>query len=87
MDAKVDITKTGGRMLADASQSPTHATTAVFDDGRSAAEADVQRIIAANSGRAAQAPVAQRQATPPQTAVRTDRAASLAQGPASTAAH
>ena len=87
MDAKVDITKTGGRMLADASQSPTHATTAVFDDGRSAAQADVQRIIAANSGRAAQLPVAQRQAAPPQTAVRADRAASLAQGPASPATH
>ena len=87
MDVKVDISKTEGRMLADASQSPTHATTAVFDDGKAAAEADVRRIIAANSGRAAPAPVAQRQAAQPHTAVRADRTASLAQAPASTAAH
>jgi membrane fusion protein (multidrug efflux system) len=82
MDVKVDISKTEGRMLADASQNTTHATTAVFDDGKAAAEADVQRVIAANMGRVAPA-----QAGQPHTAVRADRAASLAQGPASTAAH
>jgi membrane fusion protein (multidrug efflux system) len=53
MDVKVDVSKSDGRMLADASQPRTHAATAVFDDGRKAADADVQRIIAANLGRVA----------------------------------
>ena len=78
MDARVDVSKTEGRMLADASQGSSHAKTAVFDEGRVAADADVKRIIAANLGRAA---------AKPQTLVRADRAASLAQAPASSASH
>ena len=82
MDAKVDVSKTGGRMLADASQSPLHAKTAVFDEGRSAADANVQKIIAANMGRALQVPTVQ-----PRIAARVDRVPTLAQGPASSASH
>jgi membrane fusion protein, multidrug efflux system len=84
MDARVDVSKTEGRMLADASQGSSHAKTAVFDEGRVAADADVKRIIAANLGRPAATTVV---AAKPQTAVRTERAASLAQAPASSASH
>ena len=83
MDARVDVSKTDGRTLADAAQRPAHTTTTVFDDGKSAADADVKRIVAANLGRAlTPTPVAQ--ARP---ASRGDRAPALAQGPASTASH
>ena len=82
MDVKVDVSKTDGRTLADAAQSTGHATTAVFDDGKTAADADVRKIIAANLGRASVAQGAQ-----PRIAVRSGPAASLAQGPASTATH
>jgi membrane fusion protein (multidrug efflux system) len=51
MDAKVDVRDTGGRMLADGSRPAAQAKTASFDEGRAAADADVQRIIAANLGR------------------------------------
>jgi membrane fusion protein (multidrug efflux system) len=50
MDVKVDIHDTSGHMLADASQSPIHASTSIFDDSDAAADADVRRIIAANGG-------------------------------------
>ena len=51
MDVKVDVSRTDGRMLADASQRPAHAATTVFGDGDSNADADVRKIIAANLGR------------------------------------
>ena len=53
MDAKVDISSTDGRMLADASSTSTSSTTStrIFDDDNSAADIEVKRIIAANSGR------------------------------------
>jgi membrane fusion protein (multidrug efflux system) len=51
MDVKVDVSRTEGRMLADGSQRPAHAATAVFGDGDSSADADVRKIIAANLGR------------------------------------
>ncbi|KQW36078.1 efflux RND transporter periplasmic adaptor subunit [Rhizobacter sp. Root404] len=51
MDAKVDISKTEGRMLADASRPSTVAQTSVFDQNNSAADAEVRRIIAANGGK------------------------------------
>ncbi len=83
MDARVDVSKTEGRMLAEASQNTSHAKSATFDEGRAAADADVRRIIAANLGR----PVAAARAASPQTAVRADRPASLARAPSTAAAH
>ncbi|MGZ5215109.1 MAG: HlyD family secretion protein [Caldimonas sp.] len=82
MDVKVDVRKTDGRMLADASQGPAHSATAVFDEGHGAADADVKKIIAANLGRAPQVQAAQAQ-----TAVRAAPAASLAQAAAVRATH
>jgi membrane fusion protein (multidrug efflux system) len=50
MDAKVDVSKLEGRMLADGSHASTSTQTAVFDQNNSAADAEVRRIIAANGG-------------------------------------
>jgi membrane fusion protein (multidrug efflux system) len=50
MDARVDISKTDGAMLADASRATAPALTKVFEQNNSAADAEVHRIIAANSG-------------------------------------
>jgi len=50
MDAKVDISKTDGRMLADGSRAPVINQTKVFDEINGAADGDVRRIIAANGG-------------------------------------
>ena len=52
MDAKVDISQTDGRVLADALHSSTGAQTRVFEPNNSAADAQVRKIIAANGGRA-----------------------------------
>jgi membrane fusion protein (multidrug efflux system) len=70
MEARVDISQTGGAMLADGSSAPVLARTGVFAPDRTAADAAVRRIIAANSGgahKAAAAPLASRQpaAAPP----------------------
>jgi membrane fusion protein (multidrug efflux system) len=54
MEARVDIAKTDGRMLADASptaQRPAAALTHVFEPNDEAANAAVHKIIAANGGR------------------------------------
>lgn len=50
MDAKVDISNTDGRMLADGSRASVINQTKVFDEINSAADGDVRRIIAANGG-------------------------------------
>jgi len=50
MDAKVDVSKTDGSMLADGSRPSTLTQTAVFDQNDSAADVEVRRIIAANGG-------------------------------------
>ena len=50
MDAKVDISNTGGRMLADGSRASVVNQTKVFDEVNSAADSEVRRIIAANGG-------------------------------------
>ena len=50
MDAKVDVSKTDGRMLADGSRASTLTQTAVFDQNNTAADAEVRKIIAANAG-------------------------------------
>ena len=51
MDAKVDVSNTNGRVLADATQRPARAQTSVFDRGNEQADAEVKKIIAANLGR------------------------------------
>ena len=53
MDAKVDVSQTDGRMLADALRTSTPAVqTHVFDADNAAADAEVRKIIAANGGSA-----------------------------------
>ena len=51
MDAKVDISKTDGRMLADASRASAVAQTSVFEQNNSAADAEVRKIIVANGAK------------------------------------
>jgi membrane fusion protein (multidrug efflux system) len=51
MQAKVDVSNTDGRMLAEAPDGPTVARTRVFEQDTAAADADVRRIIIANGGR------------------------------------
>ncbi|MEQ1684065.1 MAG: efflux RND transporter periplasmic adaptor subunit [Burkholderiaceae bacterium] len=58
MDAKVDISQTNGRMLADASRVSTIAQTAVFEQNNTAADAEVRKIIVANGGKVAKLDVA-----------------------------
>jgi len=50
MDAKVDVSKTDGRMLADGSRPSPVAQTSVFEQGSQAADTEVRKIIAANGG-------------------------------------
>jgi len=77
MDAKVDVSKTNGRVLADVTQRPARAQTSVFDHGNEQADAEVKKIIAANLGRRVGAD------TRAQTAARAPSAApTLAQGSA-----
>ncbi len=51
MDATVDVTQQDGKMLADAPRAAPLAQTQVYSEIDSGAEAEVQRIIAANLGR------------------------------------
>jgi membrane fusion protein (multidrug efflux system) len=55
MEAKVDVSKTDGRMLADGSRVSAIMQTGVFDQNSTAAETEVRKIIAANGGRIAKA--------------------------------
>lgn len=50
MDAKVDVSKTDGRMLADGSRAAVSAQTNVFEQNNTAADSEVRKIIAANAG-------------------------------------
>ena len=50
MDARVDVSHTEGRMLADDAAKATLVETRVFDTDNAAADAEVHKIIAANSG-------------------------------------
>ncbi len=52
MDATVDVSKTDGQMLADGSRKSTVTQTAVFDQLNGEADTEVQKIIAANLGKA-----------------------------------
>ncbi|MEO8805306.1 MAG: HlyD family efflux transporter periplasmic adaptor subunit [Burkholderiaceae bacterium] len=58
MDAKVDTSKTDGRMLADASRVSAVAQTNVFEQNNSAADAEVRKIIVANGGKVGKTDVA-----------------------------
>ena len=50
MDAKVDVSRLEGRMLADATRAPVATQTNVFDQNNTAADAQVRKIIVANGG-------------------------------------
>jgi membrane fusion protein (multidrug efflux system) len=50
MDARVDVSKTDGAMLADGSRASTATRTAVFEQNNTAADTEVRRIIASNGG-------------------------------------
>ncbi len=52
MDARVDVSKTDGLMLADASRLSAQVQTRVFEQSNVAADEQVRKIIAANSGHA-----------------------------------
>jgi membrane fusion protein (multidrug efflux system) len=51
MDAEVDVTRQDGKALADASRPAAVSKTEVFDSFDKGADAEVQRVIAANLGR------------------------------------
>jgi membrane fusion protein (multidrug efflux system) len=53
MDAEIDVTQKGGKMLADAPRASALAQTQVYSRLDQGADAEVQRIIAANMGRGA----------------------------------
>jgi len=55
MDAKVDVSNTDGKMLADVQRSSAVAQTAVFDLVNQAADGEVRKIIASNLGHALKA--------------------------------
>lgn len=55
MDAEVDITQKDGKALADAPRTAAFAQTQVYSTFDNGADAEVQRIIAANLGRSAHA--------------------------------
>lgn len=52
MEARVDVSRTDGKILADAPRRQAVAQTAVFDQLHREADGEVRRIIAANLGRA-----------------------------------
>ena len=68
MDAEIDISQKGGKMLADAPRATAMSQTQVYSKLDQGADAEVDRIVAANLGRGAPAgsaaPVAGRSATP-----------------------
>lgn len=50
MEARVDVSKTDGAMLADGSRASAKAETRVFEQDQRAADSEVRRIIVANGG-------------------------------------
>ncbi len=64
MDAKVDVSHTDGRMLAEDGQRSAVAQTQVFDQNDQAADIEVRRIIVANGGRANRVRMASRKPGP-----------------------
>jgi membrane fusion protein (multidrug efflux system) len=63
MEAKADVSKTDGKMLADGSRRASASRTAIFDQD-DAANAEVRRIIAVNSARGAGLAIAHAAAAP-----------------------
>ena len=59
MDAEIDITQKGGKMLADAPRATAISQTQVYSKLDDGANAEVDRIVAANLGRSAPAAAAQ----------------------------
>jgi membrane fusion protein (multidrug efflux system) len=51
MEAKVDVARTDGRVLADASRASIVNETRIFDQDNSAADAEVRRVLVANGAR------------------------------------
>ena len=83
MDARVDVSKIEGRMLADDARASAVTQTRVFEQGNAAAAAantDVRRIIAANGGAATRMTVASapHAVAPVQSGVAASAAASIA---------
>ena len=62
MDVSIDVANKEGRMLADGSTKPVGARTEVFNSLEGGAEAEVNRVIAANAGRGHGMAVAQQRA-------------------------
>jgi len=62
MDAEIDITQKTGKMLADAPRSTAFAQTQVYSQLDRGADAEVDRIVAANLGRGAPAAAVSRPA-------------------------
>jgi membrane fusion protein, multidrug efflux system len=58
MEAKVDVIRTDGRVLADASRASIVTETRIFEQDNNAADAEVRRVIVANGGRPARLAVA-----------------------------
>jgi membrane fusion protein (multidrug efflux system) len=87
MDAKVDVSRTDGPMLADGSRASTLTQTAVFDQDHAAADREVRRIIAANGGGSAGATRSAHAPAPATAAARPVAAAAVASAQAVHAAH
>jgi membrane fusion protein (multidrug efflux system) len=64
MDAEIDITQKGGKMLADAPRATAISQTQVYSKLDDGADAEVDRIVAENLGRGAPAASAAGRATP-----------------------
>jgi membrane fusion protein, multidrug efflux system len=81
MEARVDVSRTDGKALADAPRREAAAQTAVFDRVNQDADAEVRKVIAANLGTARRAaspaPVAKAAASTPATAAVAATPASL----------
>jgi membrane fusion protein, multidrug efflux system len=52
MEARVDVRNSGGKMLSDVPRAQPLASTAVFDAAQRRADDEIERIVAANLGRA-----------------------------------
>ena len=57
MEARVDVSRTDGRMLADGQQAPVVSKTAIFEQDHSAADAEVRKIISNHGGPPHRAPL------------------------------
>ena len=77
MDARVDVSKQDGAMLADGSRASAISQTAVFEQSSNAADIEVRKIIAANGGPAFKAGAATPLAGVPVAANAPARAASM----------